>query len=83
MDWSKLDARLALALAEDDPSSRFAVFVQVDPGADLDSLLGVLEPGEGPVCTAALSPDEIGRLSEHPEIRKIGLSTRLRPVDEP
>lgn len=84
MDWSKVDGRLAVALSEEGPSSSFAVFVHLDPEADLDDLLiSAVGAGEDPVRTAMLTPDQVDALSEHPQVRHLRMSTSLRTTGEP
>lgn len=83
MDWSKLDATLAGALADaDDPGlRRLPVFIDVDPeGADAAVLAGldVQAPSGGGTCTATLSAAEVERLTEESWVRRVRLSGRLR-----
>lgn len=83
MDWSKVDAGLAGALADagDDEVQRLAVFIHLDAeGADRSFLAALdLEPPEkGAVCTAALSPADLDRLTEQPWVVRVRLSGPLR-----
>jgi len=83
MDWSKVDAGLAGALADDDASQRYDVFVHLAPGADPDVLvaLGVVAPGEGAVRTARVSVADVARLTDQEGVRLVRLSGRLWPAD--
>lgn len=84
MDWSKVDAGLAAALADDDPARRYTVFVHLVPEADADAEpLGVDSAGDGPVRTATLSSAEIGHLSERAGVRLLRLSAPLKPAEQP
>ncbi len=82
MDWAKLDAALAGALAGScDSDSRFVVFIHLAPGAeDAAGLeeLGVEAGGDGAVRTATVSGPQIGALSDLSGIRLLRLSRRLR-----
>lgn len=80
MDWAKVDAPLASALAGATDDARFAVFVHVDPArADAATLdrLGLA----GPVTTASLRPAEVAALTDEPCIRQVRLAQRLRLLD--
>jgi len=83
MDWSKVDAGLAGALADDDAGGRYAVFVHFDPGADPEVLgaLGVAVTGHGDVRTATVSAAEVARLTDEAGVRHVRLSTRLHLAD--
>jgi len=83
MDWSKVDARLAGALAAGDASSRHTVFIHLAPGAEPELLatLGVASAGEGAVRTATLSAAEVARLSDRDEVGFLRMSGPLRPSD--
>ena len=85
MDWSKVDAALAGALAGAG-EARLTVFVHVDPEAADYSVLARLGVGEcgrppGGVLTAEVSPDEVAALTDHPWVHRLRLSHRLRPLD--
>lgn len=70
-NWRKLDAALAGALGSRRSSSGedrpLTVFVHYE-GAE--------------IATATLSADEIGALSERPDVRQIRLSSPLRLLDD-
>lgn len=83
MDWSKVDATLAAALADAgaDDSCRLPVFVHLDADAADPSFLDELPlapPGERGICTGTLSAADVDRLTEQPWVRSIGLSGPLR-----
>lgn len=83
MDWSKVDAGLAAALAEDKgPARRFVVFVHLDPQAG--GRLGDAEveaAGEGPVRTATVSAEQVAALSDQGQVRRLVLSQPMRLAD--
>jgi len=81
VDWSKIDAGLAGALAAGDDASRYAVLVHVAPGTDpaVVASLGVAPTGEGTVRTATLSAAEVARLSDRDEVTHLRMSRPLRP----
>ncbi len=85
MDWSKLDAGLAAALAEDaDPTRRFVVFVHLDPeGGGMLTGAGIDAAGEGQVRTATLSARQVATLSDRNQVRRLVLSFPLRLADQP
>jgi hypothetical protein len=91
VDWSKLDAALAAALAQDEERGdrHLTVFVQLDPDASpLDrqslSALGVSgADGQSVVCTATLSHQDVGALSEQPWVRRLVLSGQQRLTSPP
>jgi hypothetical protein len=83
VDWSKVDATLAGALADagDPAQRRLPVFIDVDPeGADPSVLAGfdVRLAETGQVCTATLSATEVDRLTDESWVRRVRLSERLR-----
>lgn len=85
MNWSKVDATLAGALADVDAGDRaqrrLSVFIDVDPeGVDLTVLAGfdVQRPEKGDVCTATLSATEVERLTDESWVRRVRSSGRLR-----
>ena len=84
MDWSKLDAGLAAAVAEDaDPTRRFVVFVHLDPeGGGVLTAAGVDAAGEGQVRTATLSALQVATLSDRDQVRRLVLSLPLRLADQ-
>ena len=67
MQWAKLDAGLAAALADDDGARRYLVFIH---------------GSEGPVRTATVSAADIDRLSDGDDVRQLRLSRRLELSDE-
>lgn len=81
MDWSKLDPGLAGAMADDDATRRYPVFVHLtsEGGAGVLSDLGVEASGAGTVRTASLTADDVARLTERDEISHLRLSAPLRP----
>jgi len=83
MDWSKVDAGLAGALADDDAGRRYAVFVHLDPEADPEVLgaLGVAAAGRGAVRTATVSAADVARLTDEAGVRHLRLSTPLHLTD--
>lgn len=85
MNWSKVDATLAGALADVDADNRaqrrLTVFIDVDPeSVDLTALAGfdVRKPETGDVCTATLSATEVERLTDEAWVRRVRFSGRLR-----
>jgi hypothetical protein len=84
VDWSKLDAGLAAAVAEDaDPTRRFVVFVHLDPeGGGVLTGAGIDAAGEGQVRTATLSALQVATLSDRDQVRRLVLSLPLRPTDQ-
>lgn len=85
MDWSKLDAALAAAMAEEGGSQRLDIFVHLDPGAADRQVLArfdVRGADAGEVCTATLSPTQVDELSSLPWVRRLRLSSRLRLAGE-
>lgn len=80
MDWSKLDAGLAAAVAEDeDPTRLFVVFVHLDPEGDgVLAAAGIDAAGEGQVRTATLSALQVATLSDRDQVRRLVLSLPLR-----
>ena len=86
LDWSKVDAALAGALADADAagSARLAVFVHVDVDRAEVSLLeelGVRASGGG-VCTGTVSPDGVDRLTDQSWVSRVRLSAPLRLLDD-
>lgn len=79
MDWSKVDAGLAGALADDDASRRYFVFVHLATGADPDVLaqLDITTSGQGTVRTATLSAAEVDRLTDHAAVSRLRLARPL------
>jgi len=82
MDWAKIDAALAGALADGDDSDRYVVFVHRVPGAPTSvGATWEVVPGEGLVSTATLSESELDRLSEQAWVGRLGLSRPLGLAD--
>ncbi len=85
MDWRKIDAPLASALAGASDDDALPVFVHLDraraDGDVLDRLgLGVDEDGD--VSTASLSRSDRADLTDQVWVRRVSLSGRLRLLDE-
>ncbi len=79
MDWSKLDAGLAGALADGKAGDRYVVFVHLVPTADpaaAPDLQGA-STGDGSVRTAMVSAEDVDRLSERAHVSQIRLSRTL------
>ena len=87
MDWGKVDAPLASALAGASPDEPLSVFVQIDPSrADVDAdALDRLGLGRDPadVSTATLSPAQLDALTDQAWVRYVRLSGRLRLLRAP
>ena len=85
MDWRKVDAPLASALAGTQGDEALPVFVQVDRSrADADALdrLGLgRDPGD--LGTASLSPKQLDALTDQDWVLFVRLSGRLRLLAEP
>jgi hypothetical protein len=88
MDYRKLDAALASALAQAPPGARLAVFIEVerqvvtDREADRLRDLGAAAAGAG-LFRAELEAGSLGELSEWPWVRSLRLSRRLRLAGGP
>ncbi len=84
MDWSKLDASLAGALADEQAHRKYSVFVHltVDVGPDVLAELGVEASGNGRVRTATVSADDVDRLSEQEWVSQLRMSTSLNLATE-
>lgn len=87
MDWGKVDAPLASALAGASPDEPLSVFVQIDPSrADVDAdALDRLGLGRdaADVSTATLSPAQLDALTDQNWVRYVRLSGRLRLLVQP
>lgn len=85
MDWRKVDAPLASALAGTPGDEALPVFVQIDRSrADAEALdrLGLGgDPGE--LGTASLSPEQLDILTDEDWVVFVRLSGRLRLLVEP
>ena len=87
MDWGKVDAPLASALAGASPDEPLSVFVQIDrsrAAVDGDALdrLG-LGPDLAEVSTATLSPSQLDALTDEEWVLYVRLSGRLRLLRQP
>ena len=87
MDWGKVDAPLASALAGASADEPLLVFVQIDPsqgGVDGEVLdrLG-LGPDLAEVSTATLSPSQLDALTDEEWVLYVRLSGRLRLLRQP
>lgn len=91
MDYTKLDAGLALALDADPGSTGrdLEVFIHLTAPPDAtarDCLvsMGVGDTGSGrTILTAMLSARDVAALSDQPWVRQIRLARPLRPLDGP
>lgn len=87
MDWGKVDAPLASALAGASPDEPLSVFVQIDlsrgevDGEVLDRL--GLGRDAGDVTTATLSPAQLDALTDEAWVLYVRLSGRLRLLRQP
>lgn len=81
MDWAKVDAALASALAGAADDDQLAVFVHVDSRRAGEATLKRLGL-DGAVSTATLRPAEVAALTDEPCIRQIRLARRLRLLDD-
>ncbi len=84
MDWGKIDAPLASALAGAADDDRLPVFVHLDRSrADRATLdrLGLGRRG-GEVSTASLSAADLADLTDKAWVRRVSLSGRLRLLDD-
>jgi hypothetical protein len=87
VDWGKVDAPLASALAGASPDESLSVFVQLDPSrgdVDGDALdrHGLGRDAAG-VSTATLSPAQLDALTDQDWVRYVRLSGRLRLLVQP
>ena len=85
MDYQKVDAGLAVALAEaDDAEARsLTVFVHTAVPPDEEAIrtlkgFGVAAASDRQIFTATLSPRAVAQLSEQPWVQSIKLSRTLR-----
>lgn len=87
MDWGKVDAPLASALAGASAEEPLSVFVQIDRSrGDLDrAVLDRLGLGPEPaeVSTATLSPSQLDALTDEEWVLYVRLSGRLRLLRQP
>lgn len=96
MDWAKVDAPLASALAGAEADEPLAVFVRLDrPGADeallarfgLDQDGGLDRDGDPDrdgteIITASLTASQLAVLTDQRWVRRVSLSGRLRLREE-
>jgi hypothetical protein len=87
VDWGKVDAPLASALAGAPPDEPLSVFVQIDPSrgdVDGDALdrHGLGRDAAG-VSTATLSPAQLDALTDQDWVRYVRLSGQLRLLRQP
>ncbi|HWI03878.1 MAG TPA: hypothetical protein VNT52_08650 [Acidimicrobiales bacterium] len=87
MDWRKVDAPLASALAGVSPDEPLSVFVQIDRSrADVDGevldRLGLGRDAAG-LATATLLPAQVDALTDEEWVLHVRLSGRLRLLRQP
>lgn len=90
MNYSKLDAALALAVREvqDPEQQNLAVFIDLRSAPDTAEAAFLERLGVSGVVsrrhllTATLSASAVAELSEQPWVRYVRLSQKLRPVGE-
>lgn len=87
MDWGKVDAPLASALAGASPDEPLSVFVQIDASrgevdGDVLDRLG-LGRNAGGLTTATLSPAQLDALTDEEWVGYVRLSGRLRLLRPP
>ena len=87
MDWGKVDAPLASALAGASGDEPLSVFVQIDkshgnPDGDVLDRLGLGRDANG-LSTATLSPAQLDALTDQDWVLYVRLSGRLRLLREP
>ena len=85
MDWAKVDAPLASALAGASGDDSLSVFVQIDHGrGDVDrAVLDRLGLQAGELSTATLSPAQVDALTDEDWVLSVRLAGRLRLLREP
>jgi len=92
VNWGKVDAPLASALAGAAAHDQLTVFVDLDRSqveGDVLRRLGLgaasdLEgEGDGGLASASLRPAQVAALTDHAWVRRVTLSGRLRLLDEP
>jgi hypothetical protein len=87
VDWGKVDAPLASALAGASSDEPLSVFVQIDPsranldGDELDRL-GLGRDASG-ISTATLSPAQVDALTDEDWVLYVRLSGQLRLLRRP
>lgn len=85
MDWRKVDAPLASALAGAPGDEALPVFVQIDRSRADAEALDRLGLGRDPadLATASLSPEQLDTLTDQEWVLYVRLSGRLRLLVEP
>jgi hypothetical protein len=88
VDWGKVDAPLASALAGAAADEPLAVFVQIDrSGAAVDGevldRLGLGRDAAGGLTTATLSPAQVDALTDEDWVLYVRLSGQLRLLRQP
>jgi len=85
VNWGKIDAPLASALAGAADDDSLPVFVHLDRSRADDKVLDRLGLGgldDGDVSTASLLPADVATLTDQAWVRRVSLSRRLRLLDE-
>ncbi len=92
MNWGKVDAPLASALARAAADERLTVFVDLDRSQAEGDVLRRMgmgpdvegdDAGDGSLASASLLPAQVADLTDHPWVRRVTLSGRLRLLDQP
>lgn len=85
MDWRKVDAPLASALAGAADDEPLAVFVQIDRSSVDKATLHRLRLGraKGDVATMTLPAAGVAALTDEAWVRRVRLSGTLRPLGAP
>lgn len=85
MDWAKVDAPLASALAGTPGEEALPVFVKIDRSRADPGTLDRLGLGPDPeeLSTATLSPSQLDALTEQDGVLFVRLSGRLRLLPQP
>jgi hypothetical protein len=84
VDWAKVDAPLAAALAGASADDALPVFVHVDRSAADVNALDALNLGDvGDVGTALVSPAQVDALTERDWVLSVRLSGHLNLLAEP
>lgn len=85
MDWSKVDAPLASALAGAAADEPLSVFVQIDPSSvDKATRRRLrLTRAKGDMTTMTLPAAGVAALTDEAWVRRVRLSATLRPLGAP
>jgi hypothetical protein len=86
VDWGKVDAPLASALAGASAEEPLSVFVQIDPSqgeVDREVLDRLGLGGTAELSTATLSPAQVDALTDQDWVLYVRLSARLRLLRQP